>query len=40
VDATADGGYIFTSSYLDNSAGDNFWIVKLSGSGDIQWQKT
>ena len=32
---TSDGGYIvagFTSA--------NFWILKLNGSGDVQWQKT
>jgi hypothetical protein len=43
---TSDGGYIvagFTYSnngdVTGNHSGNDFWIVKLDGSGSIQWQK-
>ncbi|HRI20070.1 MAG TPA: T9SS type A sorting domain-containing protein [Panacibacter sp.] len=48
VQQTADGGYIVagsTSSYdgdvTGNHATDKYdcWIIKLSGTGDIEWQK-
>lgn len=46
VDITTDGGYIFSgySSITDgdvtvNNGSEDFWIVKLDGSGSIQWQK-
>jgi len=44
---TTDGGFIIAGdSYSDdgevtgNHGGDDYWIVKLSGAGDIQWQKS
>jgi len=46
IQQTVDGGYIVagvTSSndgdVTGNHGGDDFWIVKLDGSGNIQWQK-
>ena len=44
---TSDGGYIFTGSVTSNDGdipgnlhgGDDFWIVKLSENGDMEWQK-
>ena len=46
VQQTSDGGYI-VAGYSDSINGDitgnhgkyDFWIVKLSSSGDMQWQK-
>ncbi len=47
VEQTIDGGYIFagfTSSYDGDVTGNHgglldYWVVKLSSAGDIQWQK-
>ncbi len=46
IKQTADGGYIVagSSSSIDcgmapNHGGLDFWLVKLSSTGDIQWQK-
>ena len=40
IQQTADGGYIVTGSkrYSGPGSGD-FWVLKLSPSGDIEWQK-
>jgi uncharacterized repeat protein (TIGR01451 family) len=44
---TPDNGYIFTAGTLSsdgditlNKGSQDFWVVKLNQSGDIQWQKT
>lgn len=43
---TADGGYIVagnsnsTDFFIGNHGGDDYWVVKLSEAGVIQWQKT
>ena len=46
---TNDGGYILGGSSFSNISGDktenirgyeDYWIVKLNSSGNIQWQKT
>ncbi len=44
---TADGGYIVAGSTFSNDGdvsgnhgGQDYWIVKLSGTGNIVWQKT
>ncbi len=46
---TIDGGYIFGGISHSNISGDkteysqgwaDFWVVKLDGSGNIQWQNT
>ncbi len=42
LSATADGGYIMTGVTYEIDApsdGSNAWLVKLDGSGLIQWQK-
>ncbi|MCF3111033.1 hypothetical protein LL912_19760 [Niabella sp. CC-SYL272] len=47
VRQTADGGYI-VAGYAESVNGDvtgnkgqsDYWLVKLSGSGSLQWQKT
>lgn len=51
IEATQDGGYIFTAnisssdghtapSFIANQFGDNdIWVVKLTSSGEINWQK-
>ena len=37
---TKDGGYIVAGSATsDTLAGGNYWIVKLSSTGSVQWQK-
>lgn len=46
--ATPDGGYVLTGYTLSNNNGDvgqnhgniDFWVVKINGTGAIQWQKT
>jgi hypothetical protein len=47
IQQTTDGGYIVAgrSSSNDgditgNHGGDDYWVVKLDGSGNIQWQKS
>jgi hypothetical protein len=44
---TSDGGYVFVGTgsstngdLTENKGGGDFWIVKLTASGAIQWQKT
>ena len=38
---TSDGGYIVAGCTESFGAGENdFWILKLSSDGDIEWQKT
>jgi len=38
---TADGGYIVAGTTVSFSDGDDdIWILKLSSSGDIEWQRT
>ena len=40
VKQTSDGGYIASgSSYLDADHDWHFWIMKLDGSGAVQWHK-
>ncbi len=46
IQHTADGGYIVAGSSLSNNGdvagnhgGYDYWVVKLDGSGNIQWQK-
>jgi hypothetical protein len=46
--ATPDGGYVVTGYTNSNSTGDvganhgavDYWVIKLNGSGALQWQKT
>ncbi len=49
IAATADGGYVCGGKSDSNSSGDktensrgfeDYWIIKLDGSANIQWQKT
>lgn len=47
IAATADGGYIMTgySKYIDLSnkyikGGEDFWVFRLNGRGDVIWTKT
>ncbi|NQT79176.1 MAG: hypothetical protein HQ555_02125 [Candidatus Aminicenantes bacterium] len=41
IQQTFDGGYIVAGRTLSFGAGDNdFWILKLSTNGEIEWQKT
>jgi hypothetical protein len=41
IQQTADGGYIVASFTTSFGAGDaDFWILKLSSTGDVEWQKT
>lgn len=44
--ATADGGYIFTGSTTSNDGqvsgnhgGNDIWLVKISGAGQLLWQR-
>ena len=45
---TPDGGYVLTGYTVSNNTGDvganhggvDFWVVKLSNNGTLQWQKT
>ncbi|MFM7854277.1 MAG: hypothetical protein ACKO96_20720, partial [Flammeovirgaceae bacterium] len=46
IGQTADGGYIATGTtysnngdVLGNHGGSDAWVVKLSSTGSIQWQK-
>jgi len=41
VAQTADGGYIVAGTTTSFGAGgSDFWILKLSSTGDVEWQKT
>jgi hypothetical protein len=41
VQITSDGGYIVAGTTYSFGAGDSdFWILKLTSSGKIEWQKT
>ena len=47
IQQTTDGGYIVAGhtrsndgDVLGNHGGEDFWIVKLSSSGSIQWEKS
>ena len=41
IQQTADGGYIVGGNTKSFGAGDkDFWILKLSPDGEIEWQKT
>jgi hypothetical protein len=41
IQVTSDGGYIVTASTESFGAGNNdVWILKLTSSGDIEWQRT
>ena len=47
IQQTSDGGYVIAGSspstdgdVLGNDGGVDFWIVKLTNQGEIQWQKT
>lgn len=46
IEQTVDGGYIIAGYTLSNNGdvsgnhgGRDFWVVKLNGSGTLQWQK-
>ncbi len=46
IQQTADGGYIvaghswsINGDVTDNHNGGDYWVVKLDGSGNIEWQK-
>ena len=46
--STPDGGYVLTGYTISTNSGDvgqnhgntDFWVVKINGSGALQWQKT
>ena len=41
IQQTSDGGYAVTGWTWSFGAGDSdFWVLKLDGDGNIQWQKT
>jgi len=47
IQQTTDGGYIIAGSSISNDGnvignhgGEDYWIVKLSSTGTIQWQKS
>ena len=41
IQQTSDGGYIVAGETESFGAGqDDFWVLKLSSTGDIEWQKT
>lgn len=41
IQQTDDGGYIVAGTTYSSGAGDgDFWILKLSSSGNIEWQRT
>jgi uncharacterized delta-60 repeat protein len=41
IQQTSDGGYIVAGRTRSFGAGlDDFWVLKLNASGDVQWQKT
>lgn len=41
IKATIDGGFIISASTESFGAGeDDFWLVKIDGTGNIQWQQT
>lgn len=47
IDQTADGGYVAVGrtfstdgQITDNSGGTDLWIVRMSATGDLLWQKT
>ena len=41
IQQTADGGYIVAGLTVSFGAGSaDFWIIKLSSAGDVEWQKT
>ncbi|MCW4043139.1 MAG: hypothetical protein NWE90_05390 [Candidatus Bathyarchaeota archaeon] len=41
IHETSDGGYIVLGKTRSFGAGDrDFWILKLTSSGDIEWQRT
>jgi uncharacterized delta-60 repeat protein len=37
---TSDGGYIVAGSYFSNFLLYDFWVLKLTSSGEIEWQRT
>jgi hypothetical protein len=40
IQLTNDGGYIVAGHTLSsNSKGSDFWVLKLSSNGDIEWQR-
>ena len=40
IQQTSDGGYIVAGSTSSFSAGNRVWILKLSSTGGIEWQRT
>jgi uncharacterized delta-60 repeat protein len=41
IQQTSDGGYIAAGETLSFGAGGNdFWVMKLDGVGEVEWQKT
>ena len=40
IKQTTDGGYIVAGYKTDNQNGFDYWIVKLSNTGNIEWQKS
>ncbi len=40
IHQTSDGGYIVAGSYSVSSNNRDYWIIKLTATGTVQWQKT
>jgi hypothetical protein len=40
VQQTSDGGWVVTGSTVLGAGSFDFWVIKLSATGTIQWQKT
>ncbi len=41
IQQTSDGGYAVTGwTWSSGAGGSDFWVLKLDGDGNIQWQKT
>ena len=47
IQQTSDGGYVmagYSSStdgdFTNNNGGEDYWVVKIDSSGNLQWQKT
>ena len=40
IQETADGGYIVSGVGSFGTGGDDFWVLKLDSTGEVQWQKS